>query len=140
MRRPTSTRRHSQGETTLTLPHDRELYFVTGVDGMPYLEHQNGEASKRRKLPCPVSSWSQTALATCNRTTSPPVRGRPHITNVPGAARRPHQLKFWADGVDGPSPLYNELLIPLGESLRLGRTAIWATVAPCRLDASTEPL
>jgi len=28
---------------------------------------------------------------------------------------------------------------PLGESLRLGRTAILADAAPCRFDASTEP-
>lgn len=35
---------------------------------------------------------------------------------------------------------YDESLVPLGESLRLGRTAMSATVAPCRLDASTEPL
>jgi hypothetical protein len=30
-------------------------------------------------------------------------------------------------------------LVPLGESLRLGRTAVWADVTPCRFDASTEP-
>jgi hypothetical protein len=39
-----------------------------------------------------------------------------------------------------PYPRYDECLVPLGESLRLGRTAMTADVAPCRLDASTEPL
>lgn len=111
MRRPTSTRRHSQGETTFTLPHDKELYFVSEVDGMPYLGHQNGEASKRRGLPCP---------------------GVFVVTdNFCELGTERHRV---------PSPRYDECLVPLGESLRLGRTAMSATVAPCRLDASTEPL
>jgi hypothetical protein len=34
---------------------------------------------------------------------------------------------------------YAGALVPLGESLRLGRTAMSADAAPCRFDASTEP-
>ena len=36
-------------------------------------------------------------------------------------------------------PRYTGGLVPLGESLRLGRMAVPAEVAPCRFDASTEP-
>jgi hypothetical protein len=46
----------------------------------------------------------------------------------------------WADGTSGASSRYDGCLVPLGESLRLGRTAVSADVAPCRFDASTEPL
>jgi hypothetical protein len=45
-----------------------------------------------------------------------------------------------ADGTVRGVPRYNGLLAPLGESLRLGRMADLADVAPCRFDASTEPL
>jgi hypothetical protein len=46
----------------------------------------------------------------------------------------------WADGMNWASSRYDGCLVPLGESLRLGRTAVSADVAPCRFDASTEPL
>ncbi len=45
-----------------------------------------------------------------------------------------------ADATIRSVPRYNGLLAPLGESLRLGRTADSADVAPCRFDASTEPV
>jgi hypothetical protein len=61
-----------------------------------------------------------------------------HIGGTPG-----RNLRRRSPGVDGTvsrSPLYAGYLVPLGESLRLGRMAASADVAPCRFDASTEPL
>lgn len=71
----------------------------------------------------------------------------PQAAGCPGQPRQPGDPSWAADRSSSGEPTDRSggrrgrlsELVPLGESLRLGRTAITADGAPCRFDASTEP-